>query len=806
MPEKTHNSKDIKIAVLCGGPSLERGISLNSARSVLDHVGSQGVEIIPIYFTEKREAYKISPAQLYSNTPSDFDFKLRESGKKLKESALVKVLKGVTIVFPAIHGPFGEDGEIQTFLEKHKIPFVGSGAKACKLAFDKYKANEYIHNAGFYAPPSEVFKITDSEREIAKKVRAFWSKEKITRAIVKPASGGSSVGVFSVESIEKAQEAVRTLFRKRMDTRVVIQPFMVGKEFTIIVLQNKFNNPVALIPSEIEMDYNKNQVFDFRRKYLPTNQVTYHCPPRFSNEVIEKIQIEAEQLFSLFGMQDFVRFDGFLLPDGNIWFSDFNPVSGMEQNSFLFQQASRIGFSHQDLLRFVIHNSLRRQGIQRSILHMNAEPSSHEKRKPVAVIFGGNTAEKQVSLMSGTNVWLKLRGSKLYEPHPYLLDQKGRVWELPYSYILNHTVEEITENAQHAAPDAGRLNFLIEKVALKLFLEPGDATEKFFLPKRYALETLLDKYPFVFSALHGGVGEDGTLQKILETHGIKYNGSPTVPSRLCMDKWETNKVLHEAKIPGVDTVAHELLVTKDFHKVIKNEKALEEYWERLIKNLGTKTVIAKPRGDGCSAGVVRLFNSKDLETYIKLIKNKTRIAKAHTFTNQPSSVDMPEGEVSDIIFEAFVETDKLKAKDGKIAYTPKSGYVEMTIGVLEENKKMHALSPSITIAEETILSVEEKFQGGTGVNITPPPANIISAKNLDRVKRSVERVAETVGLRGYARIDTFVHAKTGNIIVIEINTLPGLTPSTVLYHQALAEPTPIYPVNFLEMLIKNKGY
>jgi D-alanine-D-alanine ligase-like ATP-grasp enzyme len=226
----------------------------------------------------------------------------------------------------------------------------------------------------------------------------------------------------------------------------------------------------------------------------------------------------------------------------------------------------------------------------------------------------------------------------------------------------------------------------------------------------------------------------------------------------------------------------------------------------LTKRLGTKTIIAKPRGDGCSAGVVRLFNQKDLAKYIFLTKSKVHVVPAHTFTNQANSVDMPEGEVQDIIFESFIETDKLRVHKGKIVYAPKSGYVEMTVGVVEENGKMKALSPSITIAEDTILSVEEKFQGGTGVNITPPPKEIISEKNLNKVKNLIEKVANHVGIRGYARIDIFVHVKTGNIIVIEINTLPGLTPSTVIYHQALAEAKSIYPKEFLEILIKNKGY
>jgi D-alanine--D-alanine ligase len=800
-----NKNKKVSVAVLCGGPSLERGISMNSARSVLDHLGSQGVDIVPIYFNEKKKAYKISTAQLYSNTPSDFDFKLNQSGKVLSDSALIRLLKSVTIIFPCMHGTFGEDGEIQSFLEKNNIPFVGSSSKACKMAFDKYKANEYIRSLGFYAPNSIVLKITDSKKEIEKKVKQFWRDEKITRAIVKPASGGSSIGVFSVEKKNEAIIAIQSLFSKRMDTRVVLEPFVNGIEFTIIVLQNKFNMPVALIPSEIEMDYGQNQFFDFRRKYLPTRHVTYYCPPRFSNELIEKIQIEAEQLFSLFGMQDFARFDGFLLPDGNIWFSDFNPVSGMEQNSFLFQQSARIGFSHQDFLRYILNNAFARRHMPVSVENPFLKVTRGSERKPVAVLFGGETAEKQVSLMSGTNVWLKLRGSQMYKPYPYLLSKKNEVWELPYSYILNHTVEEIIQNAKNAQKDIKRLFFLIEKVKIKLCLNQNDTTEDFFMPRKYSLDQIVANYPFVFLALHGGMGEDGTIQKILEEKNIKFNGGGSLVSKLCMDKWETNETIAEAKINGVSVAPQALFQINDIPE--KTDEMLNEaHWNMLTKRLGTKTIIAKPRGDGCSAGVIRLFNKNDLAKYISLIKNKAPNAKPHTFTNQVNAVDMPEGEVQDVIFEAFVETDKMKVHKGKIKHIPKSGYVEMTVGVFEERGKLRSFSPSITIAEDTILSVEEKFQGGTGVNITPPPQEIISEKNLNKVKTLIEAVAEKIGIRGYARIDIFVHVKTGNIIVIEINTLPGLTPSTVIYHQALAEKKQMFPKEFLENLILNRGY
>ncbi|QQR84228.1 hypothetical protein IPJ72_03525 [Candidatus Peregrinibacteria bacterium] len=103
----------LKIALLCGGPSLERGISLNSARSVADHLESENIEILPIYFDHKRRPYAIERGQLYSNTPSDFDFKLKSTSKPLTEKGLSRFLKKVDLAFPVMHGAFGEDGTIQ---------------------------------------------------------------------------------------------------------------------------------------------------------------------------------------------------------------------------------------------------------------------------------------------------------------------------------------------------------------------------------------------------------------------------------------------------------------------------------------------------------------------------------------------------------------------------------------------------------------------------------------------------------------------------------------------------------------------
>ena len=345
----------MKVSLICGGPSLERGISLNSARSVMDHLSSPKIEIVPFYLDAKKNAYRISTAQLYSNTPSDFDFKLAQTARPLDEKKFVRALKQTDIIFPVMHGPYGEDGGIQQFLEKHEVPFVGSGSRSCKQAFDKFEGNEFIKQNGFFVLPSALLKIYGKDHLTI--ARDFFREHCIKRAIVKPASGGSSIGVFSVSSPEEAVEKAHLLFGKRMDTRVVIEQFAEGKEFTVIILQNRFGLPIALPPTEMEIDYSEHQIFDFRKKYLPTRHVTYHSPPRFDEHAIERIQAHAEQLFALFGMRDFARFDGWILPSGDIWFSDFNTISGMEQNSFLFQQTSLLGRTHQQTLEYIMHKS-----------------------------------------------------------------------------------------------------------------------------------------------------------------------------------------------------------------------------------------------------------------------------------------------------------------------------------------------------------------------------------------------------------------------------------------------------------------
>ena len=162
---------------------------------------------------------------------------------------------------------------------------------------------------------------------------------------------------------------------------------------------------------------------------------------------------------------------------------------------------------------------------------------------------------------------------------------------------------------------------------------------------------------------------------------------------------------------------------------------------------------------------------------------------------------MPTSMPARFLFEPFIETDVVCIRDGSLVHRGKSGWIELTIGVVEKDGAYRSFNPSIAVAENAILSLEEKFQGGTGVNLTPPPESIIPAADLDMIRAGNERAAAALGIRNYARLDVFWNTVEKKMVVIEANALPGLTGSTVIFQQALAESPSRPPREFLEGII-----
>lgn len=254
---------------------------------------------------------------------------------------------------------------------------------------------------------------------------------------------------------------------------------------------------------------------------------------------------------------------------------------------------------------------------------------------------------------------------------------------------------------------------------------------------RITWSSLKENFDFIFIGLHGGAGENGAIQGTLEMLQIPYNGSGVLASALAMNKWETNKFL---KSQGFSVPEHVLVAKSAW--LTDAATTLQT-----VMNTLTFPCIVKPHDDGCSVMVFKVHTKEELQESLTTL-----------FTHGKEQA----------LVEEFVKG------------------MELTVGVIG-NEKAQALPPSQSVAAHGVLSMEEKFLPGAGENQTPAP---IPAHALALVQQTVEQVYETVGCSGYVRIDCFYQttdqSPTGNerVVILEINTLPALTPATCLFHQA----------------------
>lgn len=261
-------------------------------------------------------------------------------------------------------------------------------------------------------------------------------------------------------------------------------------------------------------------------------------------------------------------------------------------------------------------------------------------------------------------------------------------------------------------------------------------------------------FDFIFIGLHGGSGENGCVQGALEMLDMPYNGSSVLTSSLCMDKHKTNAFLKDA---GFDVPAYFFVSRQEWQQ--NQDTVLTQITDSL-----SFPIIVKPHDDGCSVLVQKIDTVQALTKAIdQVLTSKGK---------------------SGALVEEYIQA------------------MELTVGVLG-NDNPQALPPSQAIANQGVLSIEEKFLPGAGENQTPAP---LSPAALVFVQRTIEAVYKTVGCSGYARIDCFYQkaeeSPTGSerVIILEINTLPGLTPATCIFHQA-AE-LGIKPMDFIDCIVQ----
>ena len=584
------------------------------------------------------------------------------------------------------------------------------------------------------------------------------------------------------------------------ETQVLVESFVAGREFSCIVVEDPSGAPLALPPTEIVKG---EELFDYRSKYLPglARKIT---PIDLPEAAIQGIRAACEEMFRTFGFQVYARLDGFVDHDGQLFLNDPNTTSGMLPASFFFHQAAEIGLNPSQFLTYLIRTSLaarRRAGLRavrlgQLLAQLDTAVAARQHAGPerirVAVIMGGYSSERHISVESGRNIFEKLSSSAKYAPVPVFLTgsaQEHRLYVLPVNVMLKDNADDIREKIEHA--EAGEAPHpILERIRREASaITSTYAGQALALPRRISFAELAELADEVFIALHGRPGEDGALQVELEKLGLPYNGSGVASSSVTINKFETNQRLRAA---GLLVAAHRMAPKLAW-------QADAEGFYRALEAQFPYPFIAKPADDGCSSAVKKIKTRAELEAFSQLI-----------FRTGEDLLPAPAGVLQLGFKEEFPRKDAflvetLIGRDGA------AHFLEVTGGLLTSYDEDGLLDVEVFEASEAlaggeVLSLEEKFLAGEGQNITPAryAADPMERQRIsNEVKAVLRRVAEVLDIQGYARIDAFVRVRQGGeveVLIIEVNSLPGMTPATCIFHQtALAGYT---PYDFIDRILE----
>ncbi len=565
------------------------------------------------------------------------------------------------------------------------------------------------------------------------------------------------------------------------ESHVLIEEFIEGREFSCIVLQDENKKAIALPPTEIRKG---KELFDYRSKYLPglSRKIT---PIDLPADQINELRKQCERLFYALHFDVYARIDGFIRTDGRIFLNDPNTTSGMMPSSFFFHQAAEIGLNPSQFLTYIIRTSLscriadsKNSGLYDQLLvqlDKAIEQDHHQSanRIRVAVLFGGYSSERHISVESGRNVFEKLASSSKYEPLPVFLtgsDDEHKLYSVPINLLLKDNADDIKEKAE---------NYSVHPVIQQIIDACAPITAKYAgtkalsKPRQLSYTGLKQSCEVVFIALHGRPGEDGAVQRQLDKLDLPYNGSDAASSKITIDKYTTNEILRRN---GFLVARHMLVSEEDWQDY--PVKMLD-----LIKSDIHFPFIAKPVDDGCSSAVRKIKTPEEFSAFAKLIfrKNEELDPQASELLHLRAKEEFPIKKV--ILVEELIAANGarhfLEITGGMLTSYDTSGHLEYQV-----------FEASEALSEGEVLSLEEKFLAGQGQNITPARYSaepVLRQKISDQVKKQLGAAAKLLNINGYTRIDAFVRIFSDSrveVIFIEVNSLPGMTPATCIFHQS----------------------
>ncbi len=346
-----------RVAIICGGRSSEHEISCISAGSVFAAIDRNKYEPILIGITKTGKWVLV---------PEDHSLKIVNSVlPTIPESAptLVADVSGfsvagknldIDIVFPLLHGPFGEDGTIQGLLEMADLPYVGSGVLASAVAMDKSFAKPIFASHGIATAPGIVVKSAEWQAqpdEITKKVSALGYP-----VFVKPARGGSSRGTSKVKSEEKLNEAIAEALN--FDSKILIEAAIAGSEIECAVLEID-GEPQASIVGKIIID-SKFEFYDFEAKYLD-GATDIELPAPITATASDAIRTAAIAAFKALGCSGLARVDFFLTSSNQVIINELNTMPGFTATSVFPKMWAASGVNYSEVITHLLLSALTRR-------------------------------------------------------------------------------------------------------------------------------------------------------------------------------------------------------------------------------------------------------------------------------------------------------------------------------------------------------------------------------------------------------------------------------------------------------------
>ena len=314
-----------KIGVLFGGKSAEHEVSLQSARNVIEALDKNKYEVIPIGIDKNGKWQLNTTANYLLNTNNPKLIKLNKSNKEVAlyaqgQGALTPInnssgIKGkIDVIFPVMHGPFGEDGSMQGLLKLAGVPFVGPGVLGSAVGMDKEIMKRILRDAGM--PIGKFVAVIENDKIDFNKIK----KELGLPMFIKPANMGSSVGISKVRNEKEFKKGISEAFK--FDRKIIIEEFIEGREVECALLGNDM--PMASIPGEIVAN---QDFYSYDAKYIDAGSKSI-IPAQIDKKTTKKIQELAIKTFQALNCEGLSRVDFFLKKNGTVLVNEINTIPG----------------------------------------------------------------------------------------------------------------------------------------------------------------------------------------------------------------------------------------------------------------------------------------------------------------------------------------------------------------------------------------------------------------------------------------------------------------------------------------------